>query len=252
MRMEISNAVEPRTCAKHGLYEAKVIDILGRKIASSCRQCSADEEARNIDLSNRTQADSLRRRIEGLLQRSGIPLRFQTRTIDNFEATTEGQQKALRTARAYVEGWQQMSDRGTCLIFSGSPGTGKTHLASAIANAVIAKGHSALFTTVGDAIRSIKRAYDKTSDTSEGDAINLLVAPRLLVLDEVGGDYGTDHSKTLLFDMMNKRYENMKPTIILTNLDAVALRDYFGDRITDRLREGGGKLVSFAWASHRA
>lgn len=250
--METSNSTETRTCARHGDYEAKVIDIMGRKIASTCRACSAEEAARELELSNRTKAEGQRRRIEAMFLRSGIPLRFQSRTLANYEAESEGQQRALRIAEAYTQDWSTMADRGTCLIFSGKAGTGKTHLACAIANAVIAAGHSALFTTVTDALRSIKQAYGKDAGMSEAEAINALVEPRLLVLDEVGMDYGTDHSKTLLFDVMNKRYENLKPSIILTNLDAGALREYFGDRIMDRLREGGGKLVTFTWASHRA
>lgn len=247
-----SNSTEPRTCAKHGAYEAKVIEIMGRKIVSSCQTCSAEQTARDTEATRRGQTEAMKRRIEGLFQRSGIPLRFQTRTFDNYVAQGEGQERALRIAKAYAEGWQDMSQRGTCLIFSGNAGTGKTHLASAIANAVIAKGHSALFTTVTDALRVIKRAYDKSADTSEGDAINSLVAPSLLILDEVGMAYDTDHAKTLLFDVINKRYENIRPTIILTNYDAAVLREHLGDRIMDRLREGGGKLVSFSWASHRA
>lgn len=247
-----SNPTEPRTCGKHGAYEAKVVEIMGRKIVGQCPACMAEATARETAQAERMASEAQKRRIEAMFQRSGIPLRFAERTFDGYEAAGEGQERALRIARAYADEWELMLARGTCLIFSGQPGTGKTHLAAAIANAVIAKGCSALFTTVSDALRSIKRAYDKDAGLSEADALNALVEPRLLILDEVGMAYDTDHSKTLIFDLMNKRYENLRPTIILTNLDAAALRDHLGDRVTDRLREGGGKLVSFNWSSHRA
>jgi len=130
--------------------------------------------------------------------------------------------------------------------------THNTHLACAIATEVIGQGASARFIAVIDALRLVKRSYDRTSSGTEDDAIAELVKPRLLILDEVGADYGTEHSKTILFDIINKRYENIKPTIVLTNLDAAALREYFGERIVDRLREGGGKLVTFTWVSHRS
>lgn len=247
-----SNPTEPRTCGKHGAYESKVADILGRKIAAPCPACMADEKAREELRDQRAKAEAQARRIEGLYQRSGIPLRFQARTFEGYEANGEPQQRALRISKAYAEQWPMMRERGTCLIFSGSPGTGKTHLACAIANAVIKQGSSALFTTISDALRTIKRSYGKDADTSEHDAINELVGPSLLILDEVGMAYDTDHSKTLVFDLMNKRYESLKPTLLLTNLDAAALREHLGDRITDRLREGGGKLISFNWESHRA
>jgi len=250
--MTTASNTEPRACGKHGTYDAKVVEIMGRKITSHCPTCLDEEREREARRNQQAKADAQARRIEGLFQRSGIPLRFQSRTFDGYEAKGEGQERALRISRAYAEQWPQMRERGTCLIFSGSPGTGKTHLACAIANAVIAQSSSALFTTVTDALRTIKRAYGKDADTSEQDAINELVGPALLILDEVGMAYDTDHSKTLIFDLMNKRYENVKPTLILTNLDAAALREHLGDRITDRLREGGGKLISFNWTSHRA
>lgn len=243
---------EPRACGKHGTYDAKVMDIMGRKIVSPCPACQQEEKVREERREQQAKADAQARRIEHLFQRSGIPERFKTRTFEGYEAKGNLQERALRITKAYADEWPLMRERGTCLIFSGSPGTGKTHLACAIANAVIEKASSVLFTTVSDALRTIKRAYGKDADTSEQDAINELVAPSLLILDEVGMAYDTDHSKTLIFDLMNKRYEQVKPSIILTNLDAPALREHLGDRITDRLREGGGKLISFDWESHRA
>lgn len=250
--MDASSHTAQRECSKHGAFEAKVFDVAGRAISSRCPGCTADEQAREAQREQREAEESRARRIEMLFNRAAIPLRFRDRSFENYKAEGEGQERALRVARAYAEQWHEMKERGTCLIFAGAAGTGKTHLACAIANAIIAGGSSALFTTVTDALRSIKRAYDREAGVSELDAINELVLPSLLILDEVGMDYGTDHSKTLLFDVLNKRYENIRPSIILTNLDPAALREYFGDRIVDRLREGGGKLVAFTWASHRA
>lgn len=250
--METSNRTEARVCAKHGEYEAKVAEIIGHSFVSHCPTCIAEEKARDEERARVVKAEADRRRIEAMFKRSGIPLRFQERSFDNYELTQDGQERALRIAKAYAENWPEMAKKGTCLIFSGSAGTGKTHLACAIANAVMKHGSSALFTTVSDALRSVKRAYDKDASLSESDAIAALVEPGLLILDEVGMDYGTEHSKALLFDIINKRYENVRPAIVLTNLDAPSLREYFGDRIVDRMREGGGKLVTFTWTSHRS
>lgn len=244
-------ATERRECKLHGPYDAKVVNILGRVLASSCPTCQAAQAAHEAERAQREQTDAERRRIEANFQRAGIPPRFQAKLFGNYEAADEQQQRAKRVAMAYAEAWADVRQRGTCLIFSGSPGTGKTHLACAIANAVISAGASALFTTVSDALRSIKRSYDRDADITEAQAIHALVEPALLILDEVGADLGTDHSKTLLFDIINKRYENIRPTIVLTNLDLPALREYLGDRIMDRMREGGGKAVVFNWASRR-
>ena len=241
-----------RTCSTHGEYQAKLISFGGRDIGGNCQQCLAERDAKDAERKRIMQSDIERRRIESLFQRAGIPQRFQKRTFGNYTATNEGQIKALRNAKAYSDSWKEVLEHGTCLIFSGQAGTGKTHLACAIANSLIGQGVSSLFTTVSDAMRSIKRTYGSDSTMSEGQAIAAFVDPQLLILDEVGGSKGTDYEMQLMFDIINKRYENSRPTIIMTNLDPIALREHLGERITDRLREGGGKLIAFNWESYRS
>ena len=251
--MEASDQSTARTCATHGVYQAQTVEIMGRRITRSCPACISDAEKHQTEADRRQTDQAQRARIEARFHRSGIPLRFQSRTFATYSATSEGQERALGISQAYASKWEENKRKGVCMIFAGSPGTGKTHLGCAIANAVIEMGtSSALFVTVTDALRSIKRAYSKDAGTSETEAVNTLVEPSLLILDEVGADVGTEHAKMLLFDVLNKRYENLRCTIILTNLDTAALAEYLGERIMDRLREGGGKLVSFAWGSHRA
>ena len=250
--MEISNLVIDQTCPHHGAYKAKIIHFNGKEIGGHCPTCEAEKTAKDAERKLQIDRADQVRRIEGLFQRAGIPLRFQKRTFANYEATNEGQAAALRKSKAYADNWPEVIERGTCLIFSGHAGTGKTHLACAIANELMGRGVSSLFTTVSDAMRAIKRTYDSSSSMTEAQAIASFVDPRLLILDEVGGSKGTDHELQLMFDIINKRYENCRPTIILTNLDPTALREHLGERVMDRLREGGGKLVIFGWNSHRS
>ena len=55
----------------------------------------------------------------------------------------------------------------------------------------------------------------------------------------------------MLFDVLNDRYGEMRPTILLGNLTTTELETYLGERILDRLRELGSVTVPFAWPSHR-
>lgn len=242
---------ENNVCNKHGAYIDEGVMVGGRVIFRRCPTCHKEyqrsaeeakavaEAARKVELSKRLHESSL------------IPKRFKARSFDNFIASNEGQAKALATAKAYAESWEQMHERGAGLIFSGKAGTGKTHLACAIANSVIDLAVPAKFTTVTNMMRVIKETYSKDSDDSESKVLQRLSDVPLLVLDEAGMDYGTDFNKTLLFEVLNSRYENVNPTIILTNLDATALKEYLGERVVDRMRDGGGKLVTFNWESQR-
>jgi len=240
-------------CNKHGAYVAKQFKLTntGGWLGGHCPTCQAEATERELEQKRKADEFKAQQRIEQLLQRSGIPKRFQERTLQGYEVSVEGQAKAHRVCAWFVDTWHERIQAGTCLIFSGQPGTGKTHLATAIANDVIRLGYSAVFCTVGDAIRSIQATYDRDATVTTTQALDALVAPSLLVLDEVQVQTGSDHDKRVMFDVINKRYENMRSTIIISNLAPEPLKEYLGDRILDRMREGGGKMLSFDWGSHR-
>lgn len=117
---------------------------------------------------------------------------------------------------------------------------------------VMARGHTALFTTTLRAIRRVKETWSKGSTETESQAVSALTYPSLLILDEIGLQFGTDTEKTILFDVLNERYENDKPCILISNLSLDGVRKFVGERVFDRLREGGGEAVVFDWESHRS
>ena len=73
----------------------------------------------------------------------------------------------------------------------------------------------------------------------------------LLVIDEVGVQFGTDTEKMILFEILNERYENLKPTILISNLSIESLKKFTGDRVIDRMKENKGKVLIFNWNSAR-
>ena len=131
------------------------------------------------------------------------------------------------------------------------PGTGKTHLAVGIALELMRQGRAAMFCTVMRAVRTVKETWRRDSEQSEAEAIRALVFPDLLILDEVGVQFGSEAEKLILFDVLNERYERCKATILLSNLTATEVKDYLGERVMDRMREDGGKVVVFDWESYR-
>ena len=190
--------------------------------------------------------------LERAVGRCGIPRRFLDRTFAGFEAVTSEQKQALAACCAYAEDFEQVRLRGTCLLLTGGPGTGKTHLACAILSEVIRAGHTGLFMSLSAALRLIRDAYSPRAQRSESEAFALLTAPDLLVLDEVGVAIGNATTRrAMLFDVLNARYGEMRPTILIGNLTAAEMEAYLGERIMDRLLELGSAIVPFTWASHR-
>lgn len=243
---------ETRVCEDHGEYTST--NFIGT-VWSGCPECNAIEKAaREAREKAEAEAQEKERQARNWRIRIGsaaIPERFQDRTLDTYIASNPGQEKALAFSKDYAAQFDEIRKVGRCAIFVGKPGTGKTHLAVGIALHIMKQNRSVLFTTVQRAIRSVKDTWARGSEVSESQAIQTLAYPDLLILDEVGVQFGSDFEKQILFDVLNERYEKRKPCILLSNIAPSELSGYLGERVADRLREDGGKLIAFDWESHR-
>ena len=238
-----------RTCPKHGAYTST--NFLGEHW-TECPKCMIerrDAEAKaSIERDKQDELERAKRRWLGKIKGAAIPERFKDRTLDSYIATTPGQKQALAFAKEYAETFDQVFKQGRSAIFIGKPGTGKTHLAIGIALAIMQQQRSALFVTVQRLIRRIKDSWSTHSET-ESEVIDAFASPDLLILDEVGVQYGSEFEKQILFDVLNQRYEQLKPAILLSNIPTEQLSDYLGERVTDRLRENGGVVIGFDLSS---
>jgi DNA replication protein DnaC len=248
--MDINSTI--KTCPTHGDYDARVLKIGGKDvITNKCPECAKAAQAEHDAKMDRIIEERRKQSVQETISRSGVPPRYREATISSYIASNEGQQRSLKRTQWYIDTWYERKELGTGMIFAGLPGTGKTHLAAAIANSVIQTGSSVTYVTVSDLTRAIRRTYSDGAAMSESDMIKSYVSPQLLVLDEVGATSGSDHEKQMLFEVINKRYEQVKPTILISNLSGDELKQFLGDRIMDRMRQGGGKLIVFDWESYR-
>jgi len=236
-------------CDDHGEYEST--NYMGN-IWSQCPECVKESTKQQEERDKAEEADRKRRAWEARLQQASIPKRFSTRTLESYMAESAQQKNALEFCVNYVDQFDQVKASGRSAIFCGKPGTGKTHLAAGIALAVMKRHHATvLFTTIMRAVRRIKSTWGKGSTETESHVIELYTKPGLLILDEVGVQFGSETEENYIFDIINERYEEARPTIIISNLEVEGIKKYLGDRAFDRLREDGGKLIPFTWASHR-
>ena len=113
------------------------------------------------------------------------------------------------------------------------------------------KIRTAYYTTTMRMIRDIRSSYHHKSDSTEQEVIDRYIVKDLLVLDEVGLQNGTDNEKLLIYEVLNGRYENMSPTVLISNLPYIDLKNYLGERVIDRLKGKGGILAVFDWESER-
>jgi DNA replication protein DnaC len=244
-------------CAEHGQYGDALVEQFGAEPAwYGCPRCHFD----------RRHADDIRIRAGGALVQServlnerlldsGIPLRFQGCTLDNWKAAgDDAKAKAWSMATGYVEAFSENFEVGRSMMLLGQVGTGKTHLAAGMLQAIIrefcTQGLVGRYATAGGIIRSVKETFG-THGKTESQVYADLVAPHLLVIDEVGVQHGTDFERQVLFEVINGRYERTRPTIVLGNVGIPELRQCLGDRVVDRLRDRGGLVALFRWESAR-
>ena len=134
----------------------------------------------------------------------------------------------------------------------GNYGTGKNALAAAICQEIAGAGFSSVHTTVLKMLRRIKSTWNRKSEEDEQTVIDAFIIPDLLVVDEIGVQFGSETEKLLIFEALNGRYEDKKPTILISNLtEPKELSDYLGARVMDRMREGQAGILKFGWKSHR-
>lgn len=158
----------------------------------------------------------------------------------------------LCITKLYADKWPDRLANGGGLVMCGKPGTGKNHLALAIAkHVVINHQSSAIFTTALRVARAFKSTWAKSSEITESDVIKIYTSPDLLIMDEIGVQFGSDTEKLIIFEIINTRYEQMKPTIIISNQTKEELIEFIGERVIDRMNDGGGCTLSFTWDSYR-
>lgn len=254
LQLDVDTYVEAANCDKHGEFESKVFFPLGRDhrpIKSGCPKCAAIAQAERAEHERRRAEAERMHRVGRLLDFSGIPARFSDRTLDGYAAIERGQKFALTVCKRFLGDFPEQAKIGRSLVMTGAPGTGKTHLACAVLRGVIETyGVPARFVTVSDMLRQIKETYRRDSEVSEREVIERFSEVGLLVVDELGVQIGSEHEKLLLFEVLNARYQELMPTILISNLSADDLEEFLGHRVMDRYRECG-VVLAFDWDSYR-
>ena len=188
-----------------------------------------EKEARELLLKERQE------KIACLTRSSNIPKKYRNATLENFNP--KDNPRALESAKTFVKSFP--SEKG--LLFAGPVGTGKTHLAAAIANALIDKLYSVYFGNVVDIMAFIKSTYNEGAEISEMEAINIMTDKvDLFIIDDLGKENNTEYTLSMLYQLINRVYENEKPIIITTNFNSGELARKLGERgqaIVSRITE---------------
>lgn len=150
--------------------------------------------------------------------------------------------------RAYFSKVAACVKAGGIIGLIGNRGTGKTRIAAEVMRD-FARIQGRYTTAMGLFLR-IRSTFGKKGGESESDIVREFAAAPLLVIDEIQERGGTEWEDRLLTHVLDDRYSDMRPTILIANLDRAALAQQLGDSINSRLTETGG-ILEMTGPSHR-
>lgn len=219
------------TCEIHGEYEKRTLELLGREIVLKCPHCAKVEADQDLAKEQKKKEARESERVARWAEIARIPKRYR----DFDFKPLENQSKA-------VLDWDYRKN----IVIIGGVGAGKTGYACWLAMKAIREGKSAKYTTMSEITANIRDSW--TSKTaSEGKIINDLIEVDVLIIDEIGrGEYQDYH-----FRVIDNRYNEMKPTILMGNVKFEEMENTLGTAITSRLRGGGVLAFSFGNEDNR-
>jgi DNA replication protein DnaC len=164
----------------------------------------------------------------GDLQRLSNLEAFSDRTFETFEQDVEGVAEAFTAAVKYARnphGW---------LFLHGNCGSGKTHLAVAIAlYAMERQKMSVLFAVVPDLLDHLRGTFDPNAGVAYDDRFNAIRNAQLLVLDDLGTENTTPWAREKLYQIFNHRYNEQLPTVVTSNQDFRKIEERVLSRLLD-------------------
>lgn len=182
-------------------------------------------------------------------------------TVTSWQTFNAKMEEVKSAVLAWGEDIETSVNRGKSLIFVGKTGTGKTHLGAAIVIGALRKGFVAKIVDCSLLLSEIYETYGKDdAGRAKGEAAKLIRAYidlDVLVIDEIGRSPISSHGADRLFEIIDGRYKQCRPTIAISNLPLVgkdiqdaSLRTVLGDAAISRLSDGG-QCFAFDWEDYR-
>lgn len=170
---------------------------------------------------------------------------FENFDIERYKDNEEGYRRMksnLSDIKLFIDNFDNSPQT---LLFVGKTGTGKTHLSTAIAKALIEKGYEVLYDSSQNVVAAFEHDRFKSGYgpyESKGDKY---LDCDLLILDDLGTEFVNQFTLSCLYNLINTRQNKGLSTIISTNLSAKELTTKYEDRIYSRLMGKDSKILLF-------
>ncbi|WCK55402.1 ATP-binding protein [Aneurinibacillus sp. Ricciae_BoGa-3] len=197
------------------------------------RQCE-EEDRLMVEQIKRANVEAKQAKLQSLFsENSLIPKNLLTATFENYHPVNSSQEAAKEKCEAYADAFDRENSRN--LLMTGPFGVGKSHLAVSIQKRLIAKGYSCIYISTPKLLTKIRSTYNRDSEHSELELLEMIEQVDCLVLDDIGAENGTDWTESKVFELVEGRLG--KDTVYTTNLGGVQLEKQIGERNMSRLSQ---------------
>ena len=229
------------------------VPMFGKRMPVVC-ECMKEEERKQKEPA--AQQEKLRK-LDKLRGASLLGDRYKDTTFDKTDLNRpEDFQKAFQRCQRYCQVADQALENGYGMYIYGDSGTGKTHLTACMCNELMSNFHQCLFTNFFEISKLIRSTWNGNADSES--VIRRLCEVDFLFLDDLGTEMVTKNGEDnwlqgQVFDIINKRYNNKKPTIFSSNYSMNQLITERGlmAKTVDRIGEMSTAMIRLSGESYR-
>ncbi|WP_338560540.1 ATP-binding protein [Acinetobacter sp. KS-LM10] len=239
-RLQIHAEATEVLCPTHDI---PLIKIAGHRL---CKLCAKEI----VHHSHMAYEDELKQRLlHQKIRNLGLNKRYLECGFKNYVITCHEQDNAIKLCQAFAQ--QIISGHSPNLLLIGTPGTGKTHLSASILRNILHNSvKSARYFTSAEIAQKMMDTWSDSSH-SEKELIDHFSSFDLLVIDEYGLHDRHEKRLEMVHKVLYSRYDNMKSTLLISNLTLQRMKQDLGIRLWSRLHENNLNIVPCYWKDNR-
>lgn len=196
------------------------------------------EKCKDVGYTDEGTCECFKRELsKQMLENSNLSAAYREKTFANFDLSyysdpidRKKMKLTLEYAKKYVKNFKTNKEN---LLFMGRSGSGKTYISCAIGIALAEAGNYVCYVAAQDMISEFEAEKfgkgDKASETRR------FYDADLLIIDDLGSEFRTQFSESVIYNVVNSRLNSQKPMIISTNFRPAELSGEYHERIVSRL-----------------
>ena len=230
-----------------------IVEPFGKRMPVVC-ECMKEAERKEKE---REEQQEKLRKLDKLRGASLLGDRYKDTTFDKTDLDRPADfLKAFQRCQRYCQIPDQALEQGYGMYIYGDSGTGKTHLTACMCNELMSQMHQCLFTNFFEISKLIKSTWNGNADSEL--VVKRICEVDFLFLDDLGTEALTKNGEDnwlqgQVFDIINKRYNNKKPTIFSSNYSMNQLITERGmmAKTVDRIGEMSTAMIKLSGESYR-